>query len=239
MRRCFPILLVVLAACDVTPVVPAPGPVPTVAPTGGGAVSPSEAMTAQDFSSVVARVKPVAESECRNRTSGVNCDFLIQVDRRRRLPANAYQSETDEGRPVITFTARMVESVRTQDELAFILGHEAAHHIAGHLAQQARNAAEGADTFADLAARTGTDIKQGQQLGELVGAWNYSKEFELEADELSTLITYRSGYDPLLGAQYFTQVSDPGDQFLSTHPPNAARIDTVRRTARALGLNPG
>lgn len=41
-------------------------------------------------------------------------------------------------------------------------------------------------------------------------------------------------YDPLRGAEFFTRIPDPGNRFLGTHPPNAARLETVRRTAAAL-----
>ncbi|MGB0799102.1 MAG: peptidase M48, partial [Planktomarina sp.] len=30
------------------------------------------------------------------------------------------------------------------------------------------------------------------------------------------------------GAAYFTRIPDPGNRFLGTHPPNGARITTVR-----------
>ena len=39
-----------------------------------------------------------------------------------------------QGRPVIFFTLGLIADARNSDELAFVLGHEAAHHIAGHLA---------------------------------------------------------------------------------------------------------
>jgi len=141
---------------------------------------------------------------------------------------------------VLTFTAALIDEVRNPDELAFIFGHEAAHHILGHLAQQERNAASGAAVFADLATLTGSssaaDIESAQKLGAAVGAYSYSQEFELEADELGTIITYRAGYNPLIGAQFFTFFAGPGDQFLSSHPPNSERIKMVRRTSARLGL---
>jgi predicted Zn-dependent protease len=56
----------------------------------------------------------------------------------------------------------------------------------------------------------------------------------LEADALGTVITKRAGYDPVRGAAFFTQIADPGDRFLGTHPPNAKRIDTVKRVNDSL-----
>ena len=62
-----------------------------------------------------------------------------------------------------------------------------------------------------------------------MGARSYSKEFELEADALGTVITKKAGFNPLVGAEFFTRIPDPGNRFLGTHPPNAQRIETVRR----------
>ena len=57
---------------------------------------------------------------------------------------------------------------------------------------------------------------------------------ELEADALGTIIAHEAGFDPLRGAAFFERIPDPGNQFLGTHPPNAARIETVRRVAASL-----
>ena len=71
-------------------------------------------------------------------------------------------------------------------------------------------------------------------LGASVGARSYSKDYELEADAIGTVIAHQAGYDPVRGAAYFTRIADPGDRFLGTHPPNARRIETVRRVAAGL-----
>ena len=97
----------------------------------------------------------------------------------------------------------------------------------------------GAVIFAGLTALTGgstSDIQTAQDLGAMIGGRSYSKDFELEADQLGTVITYYAGYNPLVGAQFFARIPDPGDQFLGTHPPNAARLETVRRTSAQLGI---
>ena len=77
-------------------------------------------------------------------------------------------------------------------------------------------------------------VKRAQREGALVGSRIYSKDFELEADSLGTVITARAGYDPLRGAAFFTRIPDPGDRFLGTHPPNARRLEVVRRTIAGL-----
>lgn len=233
MRRAalFSVLGLLLAACEVSTI---------AAPPSSGetqwALSPEQA--AKSFTEVVRAVEPVAERECKRRGRVKNCDFLIVVDPNPRAPANAFQSKDDQGRPVLTFTVALIGSVQNADEMAFVMGHEAAHHIVNHLERQSQNSAEAAEIFGELAKKTGggpKDVKEAQKLGAAVGERAYSKDFELEADELGTIITWRAGYDPLLGAAYFTRLPDPGDRFLGSHPPNAARMEMVARTVKSLG----
>ncbi|QFT59018.1 Peptidase family M48 [Sulfitobacter sp. THAF37] len=228
------VALAALSACEVVPATPLPAP-------NGPAPTPSVRMSsdqaARSFVQVVQTVEPVAEQECRARTTGVNCDFNIAVDDRPGQPANAFQTLDKQGRPVIFFTLGLIADARNADELAFVLGHEAAHHIAGHINRQQQNAVAGAVIFAGLATLSGGNaeaVQNAQRLGAEVGARRYSKDFELEADQLGTIITARAGYDPLRGAEFFTRIPDPGDKFLGTHPPNAARIAVVRRTVAGL-----
>lgn len=243
MRQYLVAIALFASACDVTidqGATSAPTPAPTPAQTQAQsqpALSPAQASRA--FAQVVASVEPVAERECQRRAPSSNCDFLIRIDPNPKAAPNAYQSLDPNGRPLITFTQSMIARARNTDELAFVLGHEAAHHIRGHLARQSRNAAAGAVIFTGLATLTGIDpsnLSTVQDLGAAVGARSYSKDFELEADELGTVITHRAGFNPLVGAGFFSRIPDPGDRFLGTHPPNTARIETVRRVSRQLGI---
>ncbi|MEP3847343.1 MAG: M48 family metallopeptidase [Paracoccaceae bacterium] len=193
--------------------------------------------TQRAFVQVVQTMEPVAERECERRTRGVNCDFLIVVDDERGKPANAFQTLDEDGRPIIIFTLALLNDARNIDEIAFVMGHEAAHHIEGHIARGQQNAVAGAVFLGGLATATGgtvADVERAQQLGAALGARSYSKEFELEADALGTVITVRSGFSAVRGAQFFNRIPDPGDRFLGTHPPNAARLATVRRVAAGL-----
>jgi predicted Zn-dependent protease len=191
----------------------------------------------RNFADVIARVEPVAERECRLRAPQLNCDFMIVVDSRPGLGPNAFQTVDRSGRPVIGFTAALIGEARNQDELAFILGHEAGHHIAGHLPRAQQTALAGALILGVLAAAGGADaagVRAAQDMGAAVGARTYSREFELEADRLGSVVAFRAGYVPERGAAYFTRIPDPGNRFLGTHPPNAQRIEVVRAEAARL-----
>lgn len=191
----------------------------------------SQNRAARNFLAVVKRMEPIAERECRARTSR-NCDFNIVVDSRKGQPSNAYQTLDKSGRPVIAFTSALIADARNQNELAFILGHEVSHHIRGHIPKSQQRAMTGAVIGGLLAAALGVGdvgIQQAQRMGGAVGARSYSKEFELEADRLGAIIAVKSGYDPIVGAAFFTRIPDPGDRFLGSHPPNSQRIATVRQ----------
>lgn len=214
---------------------PRPQSAPQPVPQAGPAVSSSAAV--RNFNRVVAVVEPVAERTCRAQTRGMNCDFRIVVDSRPELGANAYQTLDSSGRPIIGFTPALIRQMRNADELAFVMAHEAAHHIEGHIAQTRRNATAGALIVGLAGAALGADqqsIQSAQRIGATVGARRYAKEFELEADALGTVIAARAGFDPVRGAAFFTRIPDPGDRFLGTHPPNADRIRTVQRVAAGL-----
>lgn len=189
------------------------------------------------FLTVVQRVEPVAERNCRARAPRSNCDFRIVVDDRPGQPVNAYQTLDRTGRPILAFTLPMLAAVRNADELAFVMGHEAAHHIAGHIPRQQQSAAVGALILGGLAAASGAGqgvVDQAVNTGAGVGGRVFSKEFELEADALGTVIAHGSGYDPVRGVAFFSQIPDPGNRFLGTHPPNKQRVETVRRVAAGL-----
>jgi predicted Zn-dependent protease len=232
-----------LAACGPAdtvyrPAQPAPVPLPAPAPVADWPADPqarAEAAVAR-FRLVRDRIEPAAEALCRRQPVPMDCDFQILVDTRPG-PINALQTRDDAGRPVLVLTGALLLDARSDDELAFVMGHEAGHHIAGHLDRQRDSAVAGAVLAGALAALGGASsgaVRAAQDLGAAVGARTFSKDFELEADAIGTAITLDSGYDPVRGAGFFDRLPDPGNQFLGTHPPNAARIDTVRRTAARL-----
>ena len=199
-------------------------------------VQPARA-AAENFLTVVSRVEPVAESYCRDRGVVRNCDFRIVVDDRPGQPPNAFQTLDRMGRPVIGFTLALIADARNPDELAFVLGHEAAHHIEGHIPKRNDQALSGALLAGVLAQASGLspeEIRAAQNMGAEVAARSYSKEFELQADALGAEIALVAGYDPIRGSGFFDRLPDPGDKFLGSHPPNAARKAQVAATVRRL-----
>lgn len=217
-------------------VVVAPEPVP-LAPVAAPAPPGSPRAQALTFLQVVARVEPVAESLCRERSAAQVCDFRIVVDDRPGQPPNAFQTIDNRGRPVIGFTLALIRDAGNADELAFVLGHEAAHHIAGHIPKRQEEALTGALLAGVLAQASGLspdEVRAAQDFGAEVAARSFSREFELQADALGAEITLAAGYDPIRGAGFFDRLPDPGDKFLGSHPPNGQRKALVVATVRRL-----
>ena len=229
-------LVLSLAGCAGPAALPAPAPAPLPASARlTPQIPPREA--AANFVIAVEAVEPVAEQFCRALTKGLPCDFRIVIDDRPGEAPNAFQTLDRAGRPVIGMTLPLIAGARNVDEIAFILGHEAAHHILGHIPLQRDSAAAGAILAGVMATLGGADeaaVRAAQDAGATLGARRYSQAFELEADALGTEIAFRAGFDPVRGAAFFDLLGDPGNRFLGTHPPNAQRQAIVRRVTAGL-----
>ncbi|WP_300517358.1 M48 family metalloprotease [Aliiroseovarius sp.] len=189
------------------------------------------------YADIVARMEPVIERECRARAPRSKCDYRISVETHPDAPSNAFQGENRRGQPTISFTRKLLAELRNDHEIAFILAHEAAHHIRGHLPVKVEAMRIGwlaGEVAATVAGASEEQRRQAATLGGMIAISGFSKEFELEADALGAVITEISGYDALTGAQYFRRMRDPGHRYLGTHPPNAQRLQTVRRTVAGM-----
>jgi Putative Zn-dependent protease, contains TPR repeats len=175
----------------------------------------------------------------RQKPKGLNCDFLIVIDDRPRGKGPTRFMTLDMDGPPDPGLQHPADCQCPETLTSWPLSWatKAAHHIANHIERQRRNAMTGAVLLGGLASLSGADagaVRNAQEIGATVGARTYSKEFELEADALGTVIAARAGYDPVRGAEFFNRIPDPGNRFLGTHPPNAQRIATVRRVAAGL-----
>jgi len=236
-------LCLALAACGTTYAVPqatAPGPVVV---TGPAPQAPAGARSARDFNRVGARVEVAAEAMCREQAPRANCDYLIGLETDPRMPPNAFQTLNEQGRPVIIVSANLLREMQSDDELAFVLSHEASHHIAGHIPRQQQQQALGALVLGGLVAASGQAagtpasddaIRRAMDVGATLGARAYSQSYELEADTLGSYIAARAGYSPERGADIFGRaaLSNPGGPpILASHPGSAQRQATVARVA--------
>lgn len=129
----------------------------------------------------------------------------------------------------------MMDFVRSDDELAMIVGHELAHLTEGHVSRGATNAVllQLGQALAE-AALPGSGLATG-----VVGRMfmnHFSQSQELEADRVGMAFAVRAGYDPAAGESVMRRmaVEVPASataHFFSSHPSSIERATALRRLA--------
>jgi predicted Zn-dependent protease len=132
----------------------------------------------------------------------------------------------------------------SDDELAVVMGHEAAHAIARHGGERVSRAmaVEIAAGIVSEAGQLSPELIDGVLAGYgAVGETAFSRSEETEADEIGLLIAADAGYDPRAAAGFWRKMSSQGGEkppeFLSTHPNDdkrAARLEALMPKALAI-----
>ena len=131
----------------------------------------------------------------------------------------------------------------TKDEtsLAIVLGHEVAHAVAKHSAEQMSTqikqqygaqalsmVLQGAGASTDLTNIAGTVFG----LGAKGASAKYSRNHESEADHLGIIFAAMAGYDPQAAVAFWQRMSAStgggSTSWLSTHPSDATRIKQIQ-----------
>lgn len=132
----------------------------------------------------------------------------------------------------------------SDDELAIVMGHEAAHAIARHGGERVSRAMA-VQIAAGVVSATGEvnpQLVDGVLAGYgAVGETAFSRGEETEADEIGLLIAADAGYDPRAAISFWNKMSAQGGgkppEFLSTHPSDerrAARLEALMPKALAV-----
>lgn len=138
----------------------------------------------------------------------------------------------------------LVSFVKSNDELAFVLGHETthvAHRHAVELAQREMELRLGAALITRvLFGGSLTAYQLSQIAGGLIGA-KYSRDKEYEADHYGVIYAKRAGEDPRAAVSFLErlgrleqQPNAVGSAFAS-HPPTSDRIKAIREELRPMG----
>lgn len=218
------------------------------------------------------RPAPVVPIE---RTEDETFDMLVRVRDRLEGAATEFCIETEAACPpfdlridpghepnayaaidgTVSITMPLVE-VLEEDEIAVVLGHEYAHLVSDHPAEnQATETAAvliGSILLGVAAAALTEDadwatqqiaVGAGTAIGGLMGmavAQSYSREQENEADYVGCYLAARAGYDPAacprtLRALYSVVAAEEGlgvgGSAFSSHPDTAERVVRMSRTA--------
>jgi predicted Zn-dependent protease len=117
----------------------------------------------------------------------------------------------------------------SQDELAFILGHEIGHILCGHARNQLTASAL-------LNAVTSRLPGAGAMLGQFLSK-GYARELELEADREGARLTGTAGFDRRAAVTALRRLGEASTtdaglaEYFSSHPPFADRIRSLGQSA--------
>jgi len=140
----------------------------------------------------------------------------------------------------------MIESARTEGEMAGVMAHELSHVALRHGTAQATKGQK-YGLLAGIAGIAGT-IFGGPGVGQLAQApfavyiLKFSREYETEADVLGAQMMAQAGYDPRDLANMFRTIEQQGGGgggFLSDHPSPSDRYARINREAQMLRVNAG
>lgn len=179
---------------------------------------------------IATRVEKASEALCAD-LGGKQCQFQVVLDPKQKgLNAHA------DGQRVVVYPA-MIDFATNDNQLAFVIAHEFAHSIMGHVASTQKNVAIGGilGTLADFAAQSqgyetsGTFGKLGAQQALL----RYSPSFENEADYVGLYILARAGYQIEDAPSFWRtmSLSSPNAIYATTtHPTNPSRTIAMEKT---------
>ena len=134
----------------------------------------------------------------------------------------------------IFITEGLLRLLRTEGEVAAVLGHEIGHVIARHASERIAKQQLTQGLVGAVAVGSGdyTTMQLGQMVGGMINM-KYGREDELESDTLGLRIVAEAGYDPraMLGVMEVLAKASKGSrqpEILSTHPAPENRAARVR-----------
>lgn len=138
----------------------------------------------------------------------------------------------------IYFYKGLVDLAATDDELASVVGHEAAHVVKRHSAKQISDAqAKSALAQIFLGRQSGT-VQQLASLGLNIYQLKFSRSDESQSDEVGFQYLVRAGYDPDAMASFFTRMAEKtggggrkSNEWLQSHPVTSSRIQDAQKRA--------
>lgn len=150
------------------------------------------------------------------------------------------------GGRMAVYTGLFEQLKLSDDEFAQIMGHEIAHALANHTAEQmSRAVAMQIGLSAINAASDGNSATtQGAQLAAVLALQlPNSRTAESEADTIGLELATLAGFAPEAAVSLWQKMGNLSDkrppEFLSTHPDPATRLTALRaRASEVAGLNP-
>ncbi len=138
----------------------------------------------------------------------------------------------------IVVTTGMLRFIKSDDELAIVLGHEIAHIAKGHLMKTIVSSIPvivGSKAAETISPGSGKMI----EIGGGIFAQKYSRDMEREADHFGILYAHNAGFDAAAGVEIWERfaIELPESQsagLFSSHPSSIERTAHARKMAHSL-----
>ena len=142
----------------------------------------------------------------------------------------------------VFITAGLLSRLKSEDQLAGVLGHEIAHVIHRHSSEQMAKT-EFYQGLAGAATASAGDLGAGQIASYVANMklLKYGRDDELESDEFGVKYMVGAGYDPAAMIEVMQILADASggdmnrDDFNSSHPSPANRIARLEELIRIYG----
>lgn len=131
---------------------------------------------------------------------------------------------------------------QSESALAIVLGHEIAHAVAKHSAEQLSTKVKqqmGAKVLGAVLGATGVSnttsilTQTAFSLGTKLGSLKYSRNNESEADYMGLIFAAMAGYDPSVAVTFWQRMAASSTSsmsaFLSDHPSDSKRIANINK----------
>jgi predicted Zn-dependent protease len=184
----------------------------------------------EDDPAINARMQRIASRIFPQAARDFDAPFTIKVIDSKDVNAFALP-----GGPIY-FYRGLIDLAESDDEIAAVLGHEAAHITRHHSAKQISDA-QGKSVLLDILTQgKGGAIQTLAGLGLALDQLSYSRGDESESDEVGFRYFTAAGYDPAAMASFFRKMKakskgSGGPEWLSSHPVTDQRIRRAEQRA--------
>ncbi|MDG1286584.1 MAG: M48 family metallopeptidase [Rickettsiales bacterium] len=199
---------------------------------------PTKTKLDQRLSRIAKRVGPAAIKLCNTLRKqetiekDQRCLFHVELGASKDDSINAYA----DGHKLV-ISRRLMQLVKRDDQLGFIIAHEFAHSIMGHLDDQETNIMGGTILGSILdAATAGAGINTSGgfgQIGAEMSLLSFSANYENEADYVGLYILNRAGYKIGQAGEVWRLMSAVNPDAIyteTTHPTSPERFVMMKKT---------
>lgn len=249
------IIAVIMVACGTSRVVPVTGRKQTVVSDNAGLLT--ESFTAYKNYVSTAKLSTDATKTALVKKVGQRLANAVET----YLTNNGYKDEVQNynwefnlvadkqvnafcmpGGKIVVYEG-LLPVTQTETALAIVLGHEIAHAVAYHSAEQQQSenkrqiigqVAGSVLSAVGMGTNTASTLSSLYGLGSQVAQLKYSRNHETEADRIGLVFAAMAGYDPNEALTFWQRMSANSSggstpTWMSTHPSDAQRISDIQK----------